>query len=120
MTVVFIIKEVVMEMKLDLHKLKKLRESKAWSQSHLADVSGVSLRTIQRIEKSGIASQESAQSICSAYDILVADIIFDEGSQLETVPTYSSLLKFKVSQISIKATIVSFLIAFIVAYIWAS
>jgi DNA-binding XRE family transcriptional regulator len=43
---VFILKEVIMEMQLDVQKLKKLRESKSWSQSHLAEVSGISLRTI--------------------------------------------------------------------------
>jgi len=38
-------------MELNKDKLKHLRESKAWSQSHLAEVAGLSLRTIQRIEK---------------------------------------------------------------------
>ncbi|WP_244898527.1 helix-turn-helix transcriptional regulator, partial [Pseudoalteromonas ulvae] len=56
-------------MQLNVKKLKQLRESKAWSQSQLADVAGISLRTVQRIEKSGVASPESVMSICSAYDI---------------------------------------------------
>lgn len=34
-------------MKLDNAKLKKLRESNAWSQAHLAEASGISMRTIQ-------------------------------------------------------------------------
>lgn len=52
-----------MEMQLNIQKLKQLRESKAWSQSQLADVAGISLRTVQRIEKSGIALPESVMSI---------------------------------------------------------
>ncbi|OUL56622.1 helix-turn-helix transcriptional regulator, partial [Pseudoalteromonas ulvae] len=64
-----------MEMQLNVKKLKQLRESKAWSQSQLADVAGISLRTVQRIEKSGVASPESVMSICSAYDIQTSDII---------------------------------------------
>jgi transcriptional regulator with XRE-family HTH domain len=108
-----------MEMQLDIQKLKKLRESKAWSQSHLADVSGISLRTIQRIEKSGIASQESAQSICSAYDILVTDIIVNEDIQVNIGPTFFSVARYKVEHMNIKATILSFFIAFIIAYFWS-
>ena len=60
-----------MDMQLNVNKLKSLRESKAWTQSHLAEVADISLRTIQRIEKSGVASQESTQAICSAYEINV-------------------------------------------------
>ena len=40
-----------MDMKVDSQKLIQLRNARAWSQQHLADVSGLSLRTIQRIEK---------------------------------------------------------------------
>jgi DNA-binding XRE family transcriptional regulator len=49
-----------MKMELNKETLKSQRETRAWSQTQLADVSGLSLRTIQRIEKTGIASQESA------------------------------------------------------------
>ena len=38
-----------MDMQLSTEKLKQLREHRAWSQSHLADVAGVSLRTVQRV-----------------------------------------------------------------------
>jgi len=37
-------------MTVDRQRVKTLREAKAWSQDHLAQVSGVSLRTIQRVE----------------------------------------------------------------------
>ena len=30
--------------------VRKLRESKAWSQDHLAEAAGLSVRTIQRVE----------------------------------------------------------------------
>lgn len=57
-----------MEMKIDTQKLIQLRNSKAWSQQHLADVSGLSLRTIQRIEKTESASPESVKAIAAAFD----------------------------------------------------
>jgi len=106
-----------MEMQLDVQKLKTLRESRAWSQSHLADVSGISLRTIQRIEKSGKASPESAKSICSAYDIIVTDIIASKNIQADTDSTFSNLIRYKVDGMTIKATAVSFLVAFIIAFL---
>ena len=49
-----------MEMKLDRHLLRKWRETRAWSQEHLAALAGLSLRTIQRIEADGRASAEHA------------------------------------------------------------
>ena len=54
-----------MEMELNKETLKNQRGSRAWSQTQLAEVSGLSLRTIQRIEKTGVASQESAKSLAS-------------------------------------------------------
>ncbi len=56
-------------MKVDPHLVKQLREAKAWSQDHLAQISGLSLRTIQRVEADGIASAETKMSIASAFGI---------------------------------------------------
>ncbi len=109
-----------MEMKLNVEKLKKLRESKAWSQSHLSDVSGISLRTIQRIEKSGIASPESTKSICSAYEILVADVIYRDEISIDSKPAFLSKVKSQLKYINKEATILSFLIAFIIAFMWTA
>lgn len=109
-----------MEMQLDVQKLKRLRESRAWSQSHLAEVSGISLRTIQRIEKTGVASQESAKSICSAYGILVTDIIVSDVLKDGAEPTFLGVVKHKLEKVNKKATFASFSIAFIIAYAWAA
>ena len=42
-----------MDMKVDSSYIKRERERRAWSQEHLAEVTGLGLRTIQRIEKTG-------------------------------------------------------------------
>ena len=111
-----------MEMKLDIEKLKALRESKAWSQSHLAEVAGVSLRTIQRIEKLGIASPESVKSICAVFEIEVDDIRetrinveVDTGTMI--YPSLMSVIRDKLSRADLMATIVAFCIAFIIAIV---
>ncbi|GAB5382493.1 MAG: hypothetical protein Alis3KO_39080 [Aliiglaciecola sp.] len=49
--------------------LKKQRKDKGWSQDVLSKTSGLSLRTIQRIENQGKASAESILAISSALEI---------------------------------------------------
>ncbi|MBL1214555.1 MAG: helix-turn-helix transcriptional regulator [Ignavibacteriae bacterium] len=50
-------------------EIKKLRLSKSWSQQQLADISGLSLRTIQRIEKDGKCSHESLLTLASIFEL---------------------------------------------------
>ncbi|WP_333608390.1 helix-turn-helix transcriptional regulator [Arsukibacterium sp.] len=57
-----------MEMKVNRDLIISERSARAWSQQQLADVASVSLRTIQRIEKSGVSSNDSLQAICAAFD----------------------------------------------------
>jgi transcriptional regulator with XRE-family HTH domain len=62
-----------MDMKVDSSYLKAQREQRAWSQEHLAEVTGLGLRTIQRIETTGMASYESARSLTTVFGVDVAD-----------------------------------------------
>jgi transcriptional regulator with XRE-family HTH domain len=61
-----------MDMKVDSSYIKAQRARRAWSQEHLAEVTGLGLRTIQRIEKTGAASYESALSLAAVFEIDVA------------------------------------------------
>jgi len=63
-----------MDMKIDSSYIKAQRVRRAWSQEHLAEVSGLGLRTIQRIEKTGSASYESARSLAAVFEMDVADL----------------------------------------------
>src|SRR4051812_480055 len=63
-----------MDMRVDPKKIRAERERRAWSQEHLATVSGLGLRTIQRIEKTGAASFESARGLASVFEVTVADL----------------------------------------------
>ncbi len=62
-------------MKIDSATVKKLRETRSWSQEHLAEVAGVSLRTIQRVESEGSASLETRMAIASAFNMAPADLM---------------------------------------------
>jgi len=63
-----------MDMRVDPKRIRAERERRAWSQEHLATVTGLGLRTIQRIEKTGAASFESARSLAAVFEVAVADL----------------------------------------------
>lgn len=65
-------------MRIDTCKLKQLRVAKHWSQEQLATVSGLTTRTIQRIEATGKVSIESAKSLASALGVEVSEIWIQE------------------------------------------
>ena len=64
-----------MEMKVDLKRIREERLRRAWSQEHLAAITRLGLRTIQRIENSGGASSESIAAIASVMSIPVDQLI---------------------------------------------
>ena len=79
-----------MDMRLNPHLIKQLREQQAWSQNHLAEVSGLSLRTVQRIEKTGVCAYESARSLAAVFATSVQAL---EPQSNESAPTLLSRFK---------------------------
>ena len=45
------------------------RKQRNWTQQHLADACGISLRTVQRVERDGQASNETVQGLNAVLDI---------------------------------------------------
>ena len=56
-------------MLVDAKKLKQLRLGKNWTQQQLADQSHLSLRTVQRVEKDGVASHETVAAYCAVFEL---------------------------------------------------
>ncbi len=54
---------------LSVNKLKTLRSERGWSQEVVAKSSGLSVRTIQRIEGNGKASPESVLALASVFNL---------------------------------------------------
>lgn len=54
--------------------VRKLRLQKGWSQEQLATVSGLSVRTIQRLEKGESAGLETYNSLASVFDVNVQEL----------------------------------------------
>jgi len=52
-----------------VEKIKALRQDNGWSQDLLAKASGLSLRTIQRIEKEGNASAETQLALAATFNV---------------------------------------------------
>jgi transcriptional regulator with XRE-family HTH domain len=62
-------------MLVDAKKVKLLRLEKNWTQQHLADVCDLSMRTIQRVEKDGVASNETVSAYAAIFELRSSDII---------------------------------------------
>jgi transcriptional regulator with XRE-family HTH domain len=49
--------------------VRNLRLKNAWSQQHLADLCGINIRTIQRVEREGSASFDTTMALASVFNI---------------------------------------------------
>ena len=54
--------------------VRKLRLQRGWSQEQLAQLSGLSVRTIQRIERGQAAGLESLTSLAAVFDVTLLDL----------------------------------------------
>lgn len=73
-------------MNIDAELIKEVRTSHSWSQDELATASGLSLRTIQRIENVGTASLQSSKAIAAALEVNLEQL---------KLPLEKSLMKFE-------------------------
>jgi len=80
-------------MKTDSNKVKSLRLEKSWSQEQLSERSGLSLRTIQRIENGSSISAESLRLIAEALGADPRELIFQEKQKPQT-PVESIKMSF--------------------------
>jgi len=64
--------------------VQKLRVRRGWSQEQLAELTGLSVRTIQRIERGQTPSVESLKAIASVFEVDFTDL---REQQMETPAT---------------------------------
>lgn len=82
-----------MEVKSEI--IRQYRQTRGWTQQHLADAAGLSLRTVQRAEREGNAAKESAMAICAVFMIDMRELsVIPQASpaQLQTVRIRGQLL----------------------------
>jgi len=76
-------------MRVDAELIVKTREGRGWSQEELAGVSGLNLRTIQRIENTAVASLRSKSAVATALELTLDDL-GPKGPQLSPCPSRGS------------------------------
>jgi len=54
--------------------IRKHRIDRGWSQETLAELSGLSVRTIQRVERGGRASLDSITALAGAFDVSISEL----------------------------------------------
>ncbi len=58
----------------ETNKFRSLRLARAWSQEQLAELSGLSVRTVQRIENGDKPSLETLSALAAVYEMSVVDL----------------------------------------------
>jgi len=101
------------DVKLNKDKIQKLRAIKCWSQDELALASGLSVRTIQRVEKNGTASLETTKALASVFVVTPGEL--QTSDKIENVTfrficKYSWLVAFALSSVFFGLWIVDILI----------
>ena len=99
---------------INLRAIKKMRLERHWSQDQLAEMSGLSVRTIQRIENGENAGLESLKSLASVFEINITDS--DKKGDMEQFKKeeeYFQNMKgfYKLLAIAILSLVVPFIIA---------
>jgi transcriptional regulator with XRE-family HTH domain len=64
--------------------VQKIRVQRGWSQEQLAELSGLSVRTIQRIERGNTASVESLKALGAVFEIDFSELQEREMSPTQT------------------------------------
>lgn len=73
--------------------LREARTGRGWSQEELAERTGVSVRTIQRIENGSRPSRATARLLAEALDVDVADVLGDErGRPWDDAPPVAAVV----------------------------
>lgn len=62
-------------MEINASAVKENRLARGWTQQHLADACAISLRTVQRIEKHGSASNETLMGLCAVFEVPQDDLV---------------------------------------------
>jgi transcriptional regulator with XRE-family HTH domain len=70
--------------------VQKLRLQRGWSQEQLAELSGLSVRTIQRIERGLPASNETLKSLASVFEIDFSTLQATQEPAMSTQATVNS------------------------------
>lgn len=78
-------------MLIDSERLRTLRAGRQWSQEQLAELSGLNLRTIQRLESGAKISTESLRALAAVFEVPPETLLFREPAQSLSRPSQRAL-----------------------------
>ena len=98
----------------NLRDIKKMRLERHWSQDQLAEMSRLSIRTIQRIENGENAGLESLKSLAAVFETNIADS--DKKVEMEQIRKEEEYVQnvkgfYKLLAIAILSLVVPFILA---------
>lgn len=90
--------------------VKTLRTKNHWSQEHLAQLSGLNIRTVQRVEKGESVGIETLKSLAAVFELDVEDLKSERCKDFECQKAHadeSSLISFTKNQQKAEAEVES-------------
>jgi len=82
-------------MKINSAVILEHRLRRAWTQEELSIATGLSHRTIQRVEKESSGSLETKKALAAAFDIEVSDLNYEESPKMKKFEYKTIEMPFK-------------------------
>lgn len=76
-------------MQIDSARLRELRTARQWSQEQLSALSGLNLRTIQRLESGAKVSSESLRSLAAVFEVPAESLLV--GNPIPSQPALNAI-----------------------------
>jgi len=107
---------------INLRDIKKMRLERHWSQDQLAEMSGLSVRTIQRIENGENAGLESLKSLAAVFETNIADS--DKKVEMEQIRKEEEYVQnvkgfYKLLAMALLSLLVPFILAVNDSSLWS-
>lgn len=96
-------------MQVSPEKVKHFRKENGWSQEVLAKASGLSLRTIQRVEKDGNSSSETQLALAAAFNKSAKELFF-VSNKIETNWKWRNIMQSFLALIVVVAAVLMLLV----------
>lgn len=103
-----------MALKADSKKIKRWREERQWSQEHLAELAGVGLRTVQRVEKGEGASRETLMALAAAFNVDVSALCVDPEEEAADIAKAKLSKGFAAARLGLFIHLASYVLGMIV------
>ncbi|MBC8753834.1 helix-turn-helix domain-containing protein [Kordia sp. YSTF-M3] len=99
---------------INLRDIKKMRLERHWSQEQLAEMSGLSIRTIQRIENGENAGLETLKALAAVFETNITDS--DKKEEIEQIRKEAAYVEkvkgfYKLFGVAVFSLIVPFVLA---------